>query len=87
MRLDAVGQGVPSFLWGALVGGGVLTVGFTFLFGLPSTRAHIVMAAVFALAVTISLLLIYELNYPFAGPAGITPEAFEVFLSRLPPPR
>jgi hypothetical protein len=50
-------------------------------------RAHIVMAALFALAVTISLILIYDLNYPFAGPGKITPEAFEVSLSRLPPAR
>jgi hypothetical protein len=87
MRLDAVGEGVPSFMWAALVGGSVLTVGFTFLFGLSSTRAHIVMAGLFAAAVTITLILINDLNYPFAGPGKITPEAFQVFLSRLPPPR
>jgi hypothetical protein len=87
MRLDAVGAGVPSFLWAALVGGSVLTVGFTFLFGLSSTRAHIVMAGLFAAAVTVTLLLIYELNYPFAGSARIGPDAFQVFLARLPPPR
>jgi hypothetical protein len=40
----------------------------------------------FAAAVTITLILINDLNYPFAGPGKITPEAFQVFLSRLPPP-
>jgi hypothetical protein len=35
----------------------------------------------------VSLILISDLNYPFAGPARISPEAFQVFLSRLPPPR
>ncbi len=39
MRLDAIGEDVPSFLWAALVGGGALIVSFMFLFGLPSTRA------------------------------------------------
>jgi hypothetical protein len=65
----------------------VLTVAFTFLFGTSSTRVHIVMAGLFAAAVTITLILISDLNYPFAGPGKITPEAFQVFLSRLPPPR
>lgn len=87
MRLDAVGEGVPSFLWAALVGGSVLTVGFTFLFGLPNTWAHMVMAGLFAVAVAVALILIKELNYPFAGPGRISPEAFQVFLARLPPPR
>jgi uncharacterized membrane protein len=86
-RLDAVGDGVPSFLWAALVAGGVLTIGFTFSFGLSNTWVHAGMAALFAAVIVVSLILISDLNYPFAGPARISPEAFQVFLSRLPPPR
>jgi uncharacterized membrane protein len=86
-RLDAVGDGVPSFLWVALVAGGVLTIGFTFAFGLSSTWVHVGMVGLFAAVVVVSLILISDLNYPFAGPARISPEAFQVFLSRLPPPR
>lgn len=86
-RLDAIGDGVPSFLWAALIGGGVLTVGFTFLFGLSSTWVHVTMVGLFAAVIVISLIMISDLNYPFAGPAKIGPDAFQVFLSRLPPPR
>jgi hypothetical protein len=86
-RLDAVGDGVPPFLWVALVAGGVLTIGFTFAFGLSSTWVHATMVGLFAAVIVVSLVLISDLNYPFAGPARISPEAFQVFLSRLPPPR
>lgn len=86
-RLDAVGDGVPPFLWVALVAGGVLTIGFTFAFGLSNTWVHAGMAGLFAAVIVVSLILIHDLNYPFAGPARINPDAFQVFLSRLPPPR
>ena len=86
-RLDAVGAGLPPFLWAALIGGGALSVGFTFMFGLPSIWTHVVMAGLFAAVIVTSLILIKDLNYPFAGPGKISPEAFQVFLSRLPPPR
>ncbi|HZR48138.1 MAG TPA: hypothetical protein VFB06_01340 [Streptosporangiaceae bacterium] len=86
-RLDAIGDGVPVFLWAALIGGGIITVGFTFLFGLSSTWVHVVMVGLFAAVIVVSLILIKDLNYPFAGPGKVSPEAFEVFLSRLPPPR
>jgi hypothetical protein len=86
-RLDAIGSGVPSVLWSALIVGGVITIGFSFLFGVSSTWAHIVMTGAVAAVIVICLILISELNYPFAGPARVSPEAFQVFLARLPPPR
>jgi Protein of unknown function (DUF4239) len=87
VRLDAVNESVPGFLWVALIGGGVVTIGFTFLFGLSNTWAHVGMVCALALVIAISLVLINALDYPFGGPGRIGPEAFEVFLSRLPPPR
>jgi hypothetical protein len=86
-RLDVVGSGVPSFLWAALIAGGAITVGFSFMFGVSSTWVHVVMTGLLAAVIVMSLILITDLNYPFAGPGKISPEAFEVFLSRLPPPR
>lgn len=86
-RLDAVGSGVPAFLWIALIGGGVIVIGFTFLFGLSNTWVHVTMVGLFAAVIVVSLILISDLNYPFAGPGKISPEAFQVFLARLPPPR
>lgn len=87
IRLDTIDEGVPPFLWVGLIVGGAIVIGFTFLFGVSSLKGHIAMASVFGVVVVTSLLLIYDLNSPFAGPARIEPEAFRVFLANLPPPR
>jgi hypothetical protein len=86
-RLDEVQDSVPPILWIALIAGAVLTVGFTFLFGLSNTVAHGLMVMSLAALVVVSLILIKEMNYPFAGVTKVEPTAFQVFLSRLPPPR
>ncbi len=86
-RLNQVEDSVPRILWIALIAGAVLTVGFTFLFGLPNTPAHTLMVLALSALVVISLVLIKEMNYPFDGVTRVDPTAIEVFLNRLPPPR
>jgi hypothetical protein len=86
-RLTEVGDSVPSILWVALIAGALLTVGFTYLFGLSNTLAHGLMVLTLTALVVVSLLLIKEMDFPFTGVTRVEPTAFEVFLSRLPPPR
>jgi hypothetical protein len=83
-RPDAIGEVIPPLLWTALIIGAAMTVGFCLLFGLQNKAAHIGMVAMLAAMITISLLLIRDMEYPFAGAVRIGPDAFEVFLSRLP---
>jgi Protein of unknown function (DUF4239) len=80
LRLLEVREGLPRILWVVLIVGGVLTVGFTFLFGMENPWMHI--AAVAALAGIISLILytIAVLDYPFNGEVRVGPEAFELVL-------
>jgi hypothetical protein len=86
-RLDTIGEVIPTVLWLALIVGGAITVGFCLLFGIENKTTHIGMVTVFAAMVVLSLLLIKDMEYPFGGAVRIGPEAFEVFLSRLPAPR
>ncbi|MER5639910.1 hypothetical protein ABT095_23550 [Kitasatospora sp. NPDC002227] len=86
-RLNQIGDEVPPLLWDALIGGAVLTVGFTFLFGLSNTLSHTLMVLAMSGLVVISLLVIKEMDFPFKGVTAIEPTAFDVFLHRLPPPR
>ena len=86
-RLDAIGDAMPPQLWLALIVGAVMTVGFCLLFGVENKIAHIGMVAVLAVLITTLLLLINNMEYPFSGSMRIGPQAFEVFLSRLPAPR
>jgi hypothetical protein len=86
-RLSEVEDSVPPILWIALVAGAVLTIGFTFLFGLSNSKAHGLMVLSLAALIVVSLILINEMNYPFAGVTKVEPTAFNVFLERLPPLR
>ncbi|WP_405017528.1 DUF4239 domain-containing protein [Kitasatospora sp. NBC_00070] len=86
-RLNQIDDVVPTLLWVALIIGAVVTVGFTFFFGLPNLLVQIVMVATMAGLMALLLVTIKEMDYPFDGLYGIDPEAFRVFLSRLPPPR
>ncbi|MGP8001706.1 MAG: hypothetical protein ACLPKI_30930 [Streptosporangiaceae bacterium] len=86
-RLDAMNDTVPEPLWVALIVGAVITVGFCLLFGVQDQAVHIGMVTGIAALITISLLLIKSMQYPFAGNPHIGPGAFEVFLRGLPPLR
>ncbi len=60
-----------------------MAVGFTYLFGLENTWAHRLMVAALAGLITLVLLTIGALEYPFSGDARIGPGAFELVLNRF----
>jgi uncharacterized integral membrane protein len=80
LRLLEVAEGLPGILWVVLLGGGVVTVGFTYLFGLKNNWAHALMVAALTLVVCGILFTIGALEYPFARQAEIAPYAFEEVL-------
>jgi Protein of unknown function (DUF4239) len=86
-RLDAMNETVPEPIWVALIAGGFIMIGFCLLFGVKSTAVHIGMVVGIAALVTISLILIKDMQHPFAGNPHIGPGAFEVFLRTIPSPR
>ncbi len=83
LRLLEVREGLPPILWVVLVVGGVITVTFTYLFGLETPWLH--MLAVAALTVLVSLILytIAVLEYPFDDEARVGPDAFELVLHEI----
>ena len=79
-RLLEVREGIPDLLWVVLVVGAVITVSFTYLFGLKSNRAHALMVAALTLVICGILYTIGEFNYPFSGVVEIRPDAFKEVL-------
>jgi hypothetical protein len=79
-RLLEVREGIPKLLWVVLVGGGVITVSFTYLFGLKSNLAHALMVAALTLVICGILFTIAEFDYPFSGLVEIGPDAFREVL-------
>ncbi len=83
LRLLEVREGLPRIVWVVLIVGGVITVAFTFLFGMETPWLH--MLAVAALTVIVSLILytVATLEYPFDGSLRVQPDAFELVLREI----
>jgi hypothetical protein len=58
----------------------VITVCFTYLFGLKSNVAHALMVAALTLVICGILFTVGEFNCPFSGVIEIRPEAFREVL-------
>jgi Protein of unknown function (DUF4239) len=82
-RLLAASGGLPTILWVVLIGGGVITIAFTYLFGLENTLVHTLMVAALALIIALSLFSVASLDHPFKGDVRIHPDAFEQVLERF----
>jgi len=80
LRLLEASGGIPRVLWGVLVIGGIIVVGFTYLFGLENTRSHTLMIASLAAVIGLAIFTIYALDHPFAGITRVEPESFELVL-------
>jgi hypothetical protein len=76
-RLLSMQSGVPTVMWGVLLVGGAITIAFSFLFGMRSTRAQVFMTASLALTIGVALLSILALEKPFSGITRVDPEAFD----------
>jgi hypothetical protein len=82
-RLLAANEGLATILWVVLIGGGAITIGFTYLFGLDNTTVHTLMVAALAMILSLSLFTVAALDYPFKGDVRIHPDAFEQVLERF----
>jgi hypothetical protein len=71
---------IPSAIAGVLIAGGVITIAFTYLFGVRSLFSQSVMTTALAIVIGSSLFLIYALDNPFAGSLKVRPDAFEGYL-------
>jgi len=66
---------VPGVLWVVLLGGAVVTLGFTFFFGSQSIRAQTLMTGMLAAIIFMALFVAIEIDHPFTGPVSVGPEA------------
>ena len=83
LRLLEAEAGIPRVLWVVLVVGGIIAVGFGYLFGLENTRSHRLIIAALAAMIALVTSTIYALDHPFAGLTQIQPHAFELVLERF----
>jgi hypothetical protein len=83
MRILASREGIPALIWVLLIGGGIVTVLFTYFFGLKSLRAQLMMTALYVAAIGFVLFLIAAVDYPYSGAVRVEPRPMELVLERI----
>jgi hypothetical protein len=83
LRLLAGSLGVAPFMWVVLIFGGILTIGFSFMFGTKNLWAQIVMVSVLTSVIALTLTLIWAFELPFSGPIRVEPDAFKLLLEEI----
>jgi hypothetical protein len=77
LRLLAAADTVHPAVWFVLIGGGLITIGFTWFFRLGRFRTQAIMTAGVAVLIALNLFLIAVTDRPFTGDVRIQPEAFQ----------
>jgi hypothetical protein len=67
---------LPPIAWIALALGGLITVGFSFLFVAENALLQMLMVGALTFSILINIDVIYALQYPFEGSVHISDEAF-----------
>src|SRR3712207_6032397 len=63
-RLVAAEEGLPTVLWVVLIVGGIVVVGFGYLFGMENTWAHALMVVALAGVIALVLFTIAAMEHP-----------------------
>lgn len=74
LRINASRDSLPQILWILLIGGGVVTLSFTYFFGVPNLRSQVLMVAALTGEIAFILLLIVSLDNPYRGQLGVSPD-------------
>jgi hypothetical protein len=80
LRLLASKSSIPLAMWGLLIGGGLLTIGWCYLFWMGSVRFQAGLIAILGGFAGFVLFLIYALQHPFAGDVAVSPAVYEDLL-------
>ncbi len=75
-RLHDNETGLPWILWMTLWCVAAVAVGFSYLFGLESTRVQLIMTGALTATIALMFVLIAELDYPFRGENSISPHSW-----------
>jgi len=76
-RIIAAGEHLPDVVWGILLAGGGVAVGYTYLSGARSFPIHVAITGLIAATIALVFVLIITLDYPFRGEVSVTADAFE----------
>jgi len=74
IRIFAGNDTVPFAVWLVLLVGGVITISYTYFFGMRNIKSQYLMTAALTVTITLILVLIYILDHPFTGTSKVSVE-------------
>lgn len=77
LRLMESRNGIDAILWFVLISCGVITIVFTFFFGMENIRNQIMMTSLLAATIALILFTILEFDYPFTGNLSVSSDPFK----------
>jgi len=80
-RLLYARVGLPSVVWVFLIASGVVTIAFSYFFGVRQLASQVLMTAALAATIAAALVLIQEMQTPFSGAVRVAPYGFEQLLT------
>lgn len=79
-RISMADKGIPLVEWITLVVGAVITIFFTYFFGMQNLRLQMIMVGMVATLIALNLALVLMFAYPFSGDLSIQDGAFKSVL-------
>ena len=79
-RLLYARVGLPPVVWAFLIASGVVTIAFSYFFGVRQLASQMLMTAALAATIGAALVLIAEMQTPFSGAVRVAPFGFEQLL-------
>jgi hypothetical protein len=78
VRINMAVNGIPAAEWAVLIIGAVVTVFFTYFFGINNLRLQITMTSMVAMLISLNLDLVLLFGYPFSGDLSIHVDSFQL---------
>ncbi len=82
-RIASNAAGISWFEWLVLWCGALCIVGFCWLFGGAKPRVQMIMTSTVVIMIASTLVLLFELQYPFRSPIGVGPQAWNAALEHI----
>lgn len=77
-RTNMAQHGIPAVEWIVLIVGAIVTIVFTYFFGLTDAKAQMAMTAMVSLLISLNMYLVILFGAPFSGDLQVSPDAFRV---------
>jgi len=74
---------LPPVIWYFLISFGIVTVSFTYFFGMPRLLPQAIITVVLATTIVCTLFIIYEMQTPFSGMVVVPDRDYRVILPLL----